>query len=481
MAATLQIHWHEGLFLQPQHLQVFQRQVLEQSFTERRVMTPYPYGLLRARLSPEALENLTVQFDEVHAVMPSGLEVNFPENADLPALNIEERFNRDAEPFVVSLAMPLWQDSRANTLSSHDGQDGGGWRSRQLYRVSEVLRRDENTGQNPQAVQVRRLNARLVTDGEDTADMELLPLIRVMHAASDEGVGLPRRDPNFVAAALVLTGAPRLVEMVRDLVNLLETRRRELVAIIHRAGFTIDTLQPNQLAQVLRLRIYNLYAGRLPHLYQAPSVTPFQIYLELRGMLGELATLYPERTNLFDTAAYDHDNLMRSFDELVKKIRVLLVGQKPRYSVLPFVRDGRRLYASLSEDHFRLPNDYFLAIRTRMDRGQLARLVQDGNRFKLMPKSEIDNQRYGIRLQWEEVTPLELPVAQGLYYFRLKRDESGLMWDTTRKDRAMALYWPDMESTDFFSTEKAVQLVMTLPEGEAAPAGPTAGAGRAAT
>jgi type VI secretion system ImpJ/VasE family protein len=469
MASSLQVHWHEGLFLQPHHLQLFQRQLLEHGFATRRLTMPYPYGVVKAQLSPDALENLTVQFTELQAVMPSGVEVDVPGNAELPTLNIEERFNRDADPFIIYLALPLWQEARGNTLQA-DGRES--WRSSQMYRIAEILRRDENTGQNPQPVQIRRLNARLVIDGDDTTDMELLPLIRVMQTASEEGVGLPRRDPNYVGPALVLTGSPRLVEMIRDLVNLLETRRRELVEIIRRSGLAIDTLQPNQLPQVLRLRIYNYYAGRLPHLYQAPSVTPFELYLELRGMLGELATLYPERNNLFETSAYDHANLLRSFDELIKKIRVLLVGQKPKFSVLPFVRDGRRLTAALSEDHFRLPNDYFLAVRTKTERGQLIRLVQDGNKFKLMPKSEAGNQIYGIRLQWEEVTPLELPVAQGLFYFRLRREDSGRMWDITRKDRAMTLSCPELESTDMFTTDKAVQLVMTLPEGESPAAAP---------
>ena len=37
------IHWHEGLFLQPHHLQTQARQLSEGAWRERRLSWPYPY------------------------------------------------------------------------------------------------------------------------------------------------------------------------------------------------------------------------------------------------------------------------------------------------------------------------------------------------------------------------------------------------------------------------------------------------------
>jgi type VI secretion system protein ImpJ len=443
--------------------------VLEGSFAERRLQVHYPYGVIEARFSAEMLENMKVQFETLRAIMPSGLEVHYPENADLPSLDIEEVFNADAEPFTIMLAVPTWYPSRANTIA-HDGRDGAAHRSKQIYRVAEVLRTDENTGQNQVPVQVRRINARLITDRDDSTDMETLPLLRVVHSASEEGIGAPQHERNYVPPTVLFAGAPRLAEMIRDLINLLETRRRELAELVRRMNMSTDSIQPNQLGQFLRLRVYNHFAGRLPSLFAAPALTPFDMYLELRGLLGDLAVLYPDRPMLFEAAPYDHNNLMRPFDEVVKKIRNLLVGPKPRYIPLPFQREGRRLVTTLSEEHFKLPNDYFLAISTRMERSQLARLVEDPARFKLMPRNEVESNRYGIRLQAESYTPLELPARAGLYYFRLNRGESGLMWDMVRQQRTLALRWPEMEGSDFFTTDKAVQLVMTVAETETAPA-----------
>jgi predicted component of type VI protein secretion system len=89
---TGQIHWHEGLFLQPHHLQGMQRYLLEQTVQERRFAWPYPYGLVESKLSPDALSNMLVQFDRLRVVMPSGAVIDVPETTDLPPLDIKAAF-----------------------------------------------------------------------------------------------------------------------------------------------------------------------------------------------------------------------------------------------------------------------------------------------------------------------------------------------------------------------------------------------------
>ena len=105
---TGQVHWHEGLFLQPHHLQCMQRGVLSQFSLERRLSWAYPYGLVEAKLSRDELENLRVHFDRLCVVMPSGIVVSAPENADLPAKDIKEAFESSTGAFTVSLGVPLW-------------------------------------------------------------------------------------------------------------------------------------------------------------------------------------------------------------------------------------------------------------------------------------------------------------------------------------------------------------------------------------
>ena len=112
----MQVHWHEGLFLLPHHLQRIQRSILETSSFERRLKWAYPYGLIDARLSNDDLENMRLRFDRLHAIMPSGQEILFPQEAELPAMDIKQAFESRGR-FVVYLGLPLWFDARANCVS----------------------------------------------------------------------------------------------------------------------------------------------------------------------------------------------------------------------------------------------------------------------------------------------------------------------------------------------------------------------------
>jgi type VI secretion system ImpJ/VasE family protein len=452
----IQIHWQEGLFLQPHHLQRMQKSLRDEISAERRLAWPYPYGLVEARLSRDELENFRIRFERLRVIMPSGLEIHYPENSELPSLDIKQAFSKGAGTFNLSLGVPLWQNARANTLNG-DGQ--ADTRVKLLYRVNEIECTDENTGENPKPIQVRKLNARLMFDHEDPADMELLPLLRIARATGQD-VGMPKEDPEYVPPCLVLSGSPVLRELVRDLVSQVEASRKELVVQVSRGGFSIDTMRGVQFEQVMRLRTLNRFSARLPSLVLAPGITPFAMYLELRELLGELAALHPDRDE-FESAPYNHENLYLCFRELSNRIRSFLRGAvAPSFLKVEFKDVNGMLSASLSPEQFSQPNAYFLGIKTKLDPTLLARYVEDGDKFKLMPLSLLPRAIRGIELKEERHAPLELPASSDLHYFRLDRSVSARMWQQIEMEKTAAIRWTGNE-LDWSGTH--FTLYMTVP------------------
>ena len=450
-----QVHWHEGLFLQPHHLQCMQRNLTESTATERKLAYAYPYGVVESKLSSDALENMLLQFDSLRAVMPSGLVVACPVTAEIPALNIKAIFEASSATFDVMLGVPLWYGNQANSLAV----GGDDWRAKRIYRVTETPWNDENTGENPQPVLTRKINARLLLPNDDRTDLEVIPLLRIAHATGED-VGLPRQDPGFVPPCLVLGGSPTLREMIRDLGNQVEASRTELILQITRGGFSIDTMRGLQLEQMLRLRTLNCYAGRLGHMAAAPNTTPSDMYLELRGLLGELAALVPDR-DMYDVPAYDHDKPLVCFAELCTRIRRLLRGTvAPSFMKLDFTREGRLMVAELTDEQINRPNEYFLGIKTQMDPRQLAQLVEDADKFKFMAKTLAQQRIWGIRLAEERHAPLELPSQVGLHFFRLMRAESTRMWERIKQEKSIAVRWEGIETSDL-----ELALYMTVPGG----------------
>jgi type VI secretion system protein ImpJ len=453
----MQVHWHEGLFLLPHHLQRLQRSLGEDHWAERRLSWAHSYGLVEARLSSDDLENMRIRFDHLHAIMPSGEEVRFPRDAELPAVDIKQAFESRGR-FVVYLGLPLWFDARANCVSPGQTVDA---RAKILYRVVETEVADENTGENAKAMLQRRLNARLLLEDDDRSDLEVIPLLRVTRAAG-EGVGLPQQDPEFVGPCLVLNGSATLRELVRDLSSQVLASRQELVVQVTRGGFSIDTMRGIQFEQIMRLRTLNRYGARLEALIETSNVAPFEVYVLLRELMGELAALHPDR-DLFETAPYNHDNPYPVFSELAAKIRQLLRGSvAPSFLKAPFTDINGLLSAMLTEEHLQRPTDYFLGIRTKEDPRTLARLVEDADRFKLMPQSLASRAIRGVVLKEERFPPLELPAQSGLYFFRLLRGESSRSWQQIQVEKVAVVRWTGNESADYDIT-----LYMTLPRAPA--------------
>jgi len=466
------VHWHEGLFLQPHHLQAMHREQFDNLSRERRLANPYPYGVIDMKWSTDALENMLVRIDRLRAIMPSGAEIDVPGNTDLAALDIKRIFQSSSSGFTVSIAVPLWQSARANTVEPLASNASAARRAvadeariKRLYRVTEGSRVDENSGENPQPVLLRRYNARLVVDGDDTSDMEVLPLLRVEASSSEQT--LPRVDSRFVPPCMILSGSASLRNIVRDLAQSIEASRKVMVNQLARGGWVVDNVKGQTVLDLMRLRTLNKWASRLPSLLAAgPAgvgvMTPFETYLELRELLADLASLSPDR-DPFEGPKYEHDNPGLIFAELDRRIRPLLTGEvKTKVRAKPFTKDGTILAMSMDEADFTEPNGYFLGIRTKMDPTVLAKLIEDPDKFKLMPKSMAPKSyQFGIKLAEERHPPQGMFSAGDLHYFRLVLGESEQMWKKAQdpKERALGIRWAENEAFDY----QDVQLYMTLP------------------
>ena len=450
----MHIHWHEGLFLQPQHFQRMQHGFHQLLHDQRRLIAPYPSGIIEARLASDALADFRLHFDRLRVLMPSGQEVRVPENTDLPDLPLKPLLAGSPNGVTIHLGLPIWHETRANTLDLGPQADV---RSKLVYRVRTEQVLDENSGQNNQPVLMRRLNARLLHEADDMSDLESVPVARIILGAG-ENVGQPRLDPEYIAPSLFVQSSPRLFEIIRNLVDQVQASHKELLGQLNRTALAMETLHGQQFEQVLRLRTLSRFCGRLPALVRASHVTPFAWYLELRELVGELTALKLGQES-FDVPDYDHENLYHSFKSLSDRARALLrVAVESAFLKIEFKRETQFFAAAMLEDHFTKPVDYFLAIKTSQDYGTVRQLVQDGNRFKVMPKSMWNKAFFGIVLEEERFPPHFLPAQAGLHYFRIQRSKSERIWDRIKNEKELSIVWPEFASCDY-----QITLYLVLP------------------
>ncbi|CAN5806110.1 hypothetical protein BH11PLA1_BH11PLA1_17760 [soil metagenome] len=450
-----QVHWHEGLFMQPHHLQLLQRQGLERSALERRLASPFPYGVVEARLATDALENMQVRFERLVAIMPGGAVIDIPHNADLPALDIKRALAAGGGSVTVSLALPSWQGGRANTLDQTTGDDA---RVKRMFKISEQSITDENTGDNAQPVALRRLNARLITENEDRTELETIPVCRITRGAGEEA-GLARVDAKFVPPCFVAGGSAGLMKLLRDIADGVEASRKEQALQLSKSGWTPENLRGAQFIQLQKLRTLNRYAARLSSIVHAVTagsaaasggaLPTFNLYLELRELHAELAALHPDR-DPFDAPKYDHDNPGPVFYDLESRLRQLLrdQGVKPAKKI-PFAPDGADLALDLSAEDLGA-SDILLGVRTKMDPRALKELIEDKEKFKMMNYSQRRLRLFGVKLE-EERYVVGVPTPPGQHYFRLNRthEQGEKRWAGIQQEKKMALVWPPEEHFEY--------------------------------
>src|SRR6185295_2970632 len=106
---SYQVHWNEGLFLQPHHFQQLQRGLFLQLEKMRSRALPYGYGITEFEVSEDELENNLLRFRRLAGVMPSGADFAYPRNCTLPTLDLGVSSSVRGEIVTVLLGLPLWQ------------------------------------------------------------------------------------------------------------------------------------------------------------------------------------------------------------------------------------------------------------------------------------------------------------------------------------------------------------------------------------
>lgn len=436
MSDSSNVHWEEGLFLQPHHLQVMQHRMTGALHAYYQLTRPYPFGLIRAVLSQGSLAKGEVRFEELKLVMPGGLLIDVPGNTDLPAREFTRAFAPGAKEMMIGIGVPRWNHAVANCVETNG--DG----AKRLYRVSESELLDENTGRNPQSVRVRRLNARLILGNEDTSDLDVMPLMRVKSAAATT-TGQPAEDDGYFPPCLVLDGWARLYGLCFELSKMVGATRDRIAKDLAHNRFDFKNIKSVEISSLLRLMVLNRYAGRLAELVRAPGISPFEFYLELRSLLAELSIADPG-----DMAAhsgeYDPYELAVLFKDLYSRIEPYLrEDPKRKPAAIRFVRQVADFVAPpLSADLANAPEHYLVITAPTMNSNFLAEVVHRNNEIKLMPTRRKETAVPGVTLRFEHQAPPVVPSGVGVNAFRVTLTDpyDQELWALTR-EQGMTLTW----------------------------------------
>jgi type VI secretion system ImpJ/VasE family protein len=445
------LHWNNGQFLQPHHFQYFQRIAAQYNRLNRYFSLPYIDGLIDFELDAEALTGLRVVVKRFSAIMPDGLELSEPGNCILKPLDLGEALKSYPAELTVSIAVPYWSELEANL--AEESQAG----AKKIYLVKENSVRDENSGDNEITVITRKINARLITNLDDTADMQVLPILRLKILAHESSVRVTVDDTYIPPYVLLSTDSP-LFSMVYNL--LVDTRRcrDKVLNSLTSIRFKPENFSGIDAYNALMLRVLNLYENRLSRFLGPGRISPFGLYVELSSFLAELMGINPVN-DIREISEYLHYDSAPQFINVINDIRSFIAAEGGvTYNRVNFVPidEGAYLYAALSMENIVQAGDIYLAIHTDVEDRVIVEALEQGDTFKLINPGAKNVRVRGIKLSGLRYPPRFLPVLSRTQWFKLELSESSRVWNEMCREKGVLIDWakdlfPNLEASLFIT------------------------------
>lgn len=429
------INWHEGMFLRPHHFQAANRHWQDQLRQSSRWDVHYNWGLRAIEIDPDALRNYQFTVHRLEARMRDGTLIRVPQDVALTSLDLRASLEQ-RNPLEVRLAIPAVQIGRANA-----GPNSEDTRYR-VYTPRDGVP-DENSGQNPRPVQFRIPNLRLITEVQDPAGFEVLPLARVGRSTQAEAV--PELHEPYIPPVLASDAwAPLhrgIIQQIYHRVSKLVDQRANQV---RSRRITFDSQSPGDRQIFESLRVLNEASAYLGILGDAAGIHPLQAYLELCRLIGQLAIFGPNAKPP-ELPRYDHDDLGGCFNTVKRYIDDLLAlgGFSLGYEERPFVGEGLRMKVALEPAWLAPAWQMFVGVESPMPTVDLVPLLTGRLNMKFGSIDRVDEifQRglRGLAFGYNPKPPRALPESRTLTYFQINRETSPEEWQHVQNSLCVAI------------------------------------------
>ena len=432
------VHWHEGMFLRPHHFQLAQRFAAYQSNQTEKFDLHYNWGLRSIELDLDALANYRLVVRSLRARLRDGTTVSIPEDGSLPEVALKSAFEQDSS-FKVLLAVPLLIMGKAN-LGVNAATEGA------RFLVDTQQLEDENTGMNPQPMQVRLLNLKLLLSNQDHQGYEFLPIAQIERSARAEAT--PQLDTTYIPPVLGCDAWKTLsVDILQAVFDRIGKKIEQLANRVVSGGITFDSHAQGDPLILERLRAMNEAYTLLGVMAFAQGIHPLPVYTELCRLVGQLA-IFDDSRRPPELPHYDHDDLGTCFYRVKQHIDKLIdVRDKQDYEERPFIGAGLRMQVSLEPSWLepiwqmyvgvQVPAEVSAeeCIRMLTKSGQLDMKIASSDRVDEVFKQGMR----GLTFAHSPRPPRALPTKAGLVYFQVNRDAQQEEWQKVQKSLALAI------------------------------------------
>lgn len=453
MSLDRQVHWGQGAFLSPQHLQAQDawHQGARHALHQR--LTPFPWGFEALRLREDALGSGVVDVEHFALVTRTGERVvggssdTAPGNARMPTRNIAELRSTTSDP--VGLWLVFHQERTLASLARRDGE-----RLAARHVLATDGRADPFDPQSPEAdVDFLLYQANIVTGLDENAEaivrsQDSYKFAEVLPA----GPGKYKLSADYIPPSTAIGASHNLARWTRALRDLLISRGQDFASVKRQRGIRAASTSAQEVMRVVMMQTFARYITLFQEHARLNQVGAYAMYQDLRRLVAEFSVFSedigyfgglaanPRDTELPD---YEHEDLRRcfriGFDRAETLIKALTVGAEVGITL---AYDGRFYKADLPANLFE--NDktrFYLAFESELKGTDLfAQLSRTGKIASMeeMPRL-LSAALFGLKIDLLPVPPEELPQkSPNTTYFLV--DTNHPFWQMIKNARNIAVF-----------------------------------------
>ena len=434
MSRPGRVVWSEGMALDPQHFQQWDRFHSALLHARMRSIAPHAWGLTQLEIDEAAIANGTFRLTQCSGVMADGLVVSIPDIDPPPATrDIAPHFSPRDEYLPVYLAVPVERVDGINYLLSTDTT------ARETrFVVAAATIADETTGQGPRAIEVARPNLMLKLGSEALQGYSTIKIAQVTRKPTGEFA----LDERFVPPCMSIGASRALLSITRRILENLAAKSNSLWNRTRNLPRGQTALSAGDVVSLWLQQTTNAFIPILSHYQTSGSQHAESLYTTLSMLAGQLSALPGHAEHPRALPAYDHESATACFAALDATIGRLLGGPAlvVNYQPIPLVRRDD-LDVGEIEDPSLLDEAVFFLIASGVAPGS-ERSFPD--QLRVAAPAAMPAIRSGflraLPVEWEPRPPTGAPAGPELQYFRLAKD--GHFWKQIQSDQAVAIHVP---------------------------------------
>ena len=401
--------WQEGMLLRPQHFQQNDRYYEQQLKTRTQKLGHYAWGFFSLEIDRQFLNMGKLVVSQASGILPDGSLFELDGGREPLAVDVPP--NTGNTP--VYLALPL---VTGNHIESRRAEQKD---VLARYTACDEEVADSNAGDGSSSqVSTARPDFRLLL-GEQRSDQAYvrLKLCDILDTTPDGVIAL---DADFIPTFIDFQASGYLLSCLKEVISMLGHRGDILAERIRATG----KVGGAEVGDFLMLQLINRHEPVLRHYLGLEQVHPEQIYRELLGLLGELATFSSESKRPRLDSRYQHSDQGASFRKLMDAIRQVLSMVLEQHAIeLALQQRQYGIQVAPLHDHQLLGSAAFvLAASAQCDSEELRSRLPAHLKVGAVERIRqlVNLHLPGIKVKPLPVAPRQIPFHAGKTYFALE-------------------------------------------------------------